>query len=73
MKRSKKEIIQDLIKELSEAPDTVIVVKNNIGGGLVLDITKEQNTINISINNVEYADAGYLLNIGDKVIITQDN
>lgn len=49
MKRTKQEIIQELIKELSEASDNIISVKNNTGEQLIIGVTGNDNRINIEI------------------------
>lgn len=69
MKRSKQEIIQDLIKELSEASETSFCIKNKTGEDLVINISKDK-TLNIEITKKEYANSrAVLLNNNDSIDI----
>lgn len=49
MKRTKQEIIQELIKELSEASDNIVAVKNNTGEQLIIGVSGNDNRMTIEI------------------------
>lgn len=74
MKRTKQEIIQELIKELSEAPDNIICIKNKAEEDLILGLSKDDNKIYIEITKSLSPNTNpVILHHNDSVVIECDS